>query len=641
MDPMSLLDSINSPRDLRALSRRQLNQLATEIRSFLITKVSRTGGHLGPNLGVVELTLAIHKVFDSPTDPIIFDTGHQSYVHKILTGRRDGFDSLRQRGGLSGYPEPRESEHDWVANSHASTSLSWAEGLAKGFRLTGEKRTVVAVIGDGALTGGMAWEALNNIADNDDLRLVVIVNDNGRSYTPTVGGVANHLAGLRTDHRYEKTLSLIKRTVMRLPVVGRPVYDLMHGFKTGVKDVLAPQSMFSDLGIKYTGPIDGHDITALTNHLEQAKQFGGPVIVHCVTRKGRGFQAAEQNEEDRFHAIGKINEFTGEPLSASVQATWTDAVAEAMVQLGQRRPDVVAITAAMLNPVGFGRFAAAFPDRIFDVGIAEQHAVVSAAGIAKSGLHPVLALYATFLNRAFDQVLMDAALHKAGITILLDRAGVTGSDGPSHNGMWDMTLMGIVPGLRLAAPRDQARLIAALDLAVDVDDAVTVVRYSKERIPDEIGEIAHIGEGFDRVDVLRRDRDAKVLVVGYGQFVGMAMSVAERLGDQGVAATVVDPLWALPVSQTLVDVAADYDTVITLEDNLEEGGIGQRLRARLAEVGAASQVLTFGIPQRFLAQGARDEVLDEIGLTPAKVSLEALGAILSRPVDVPQADRQA
>lgn len=638
---MSLLDSISSPRDLRALSYRQLGQLAKEIRSFLITKVSRTGGHLGPNLGVVELTIAIHKVFDSPHDPVIFDTGHQSYVHKMLTGRLDGFDSLRQRGGLSGYPEPAESEHDWVANSHASTSLSWAEGMAKGFRLRGDDRTVVAVIGDGALTGGMAWEALNNIADNKDLRLVVLVNDNGRSYRPTVGGLANHLAGLRTDHRYEKTLSLIKRGVKGMPIFGRPVYDLMHGFKTGVKDVLAPQSMFSDLGIKYTGPVDGHDIRALTNHLEQARQFGGPVIVHCVTRKGRGFQAAEQNEEDRFHAIGRINEFTGEPLSASVQATWTDAVAEAMVQLGQRREDVVAITAAMLNPVGLARFAAAFPDRIFDVGIAEQHAIVSAAGLAKAGLHPVVALYATFLNRAFDQVLMDAALHRAGITILLDRAGVTGSDGPSHNGMWDMSLMGIVPRLRLAAPRDQARLNTALDGAVDVDDAVTVIRYSKERLPDEISEVSHVGSGFDRVDILRADPSARVLIVGYGQLVGTAVVVAERLGDQGVSAAVVDPLWALPVSPDLVSLAMEYDTIVTIEDNLVEGGVGQRLRSRLAESGSDATVMTFGIPQRFLEQGSRDEVLDEIGLTAPKIALEVLGGVLSGREREPRAEHLA
>ncbi|MFT3886672.1 MAG: 1-deoxy-D-xylulose-5-phosphate synthase [Arachnia sp.] len=626
---MSLLDSISSPRDLRALSKRQLEELADEIRSFLITKVSRTGGHLGPNLGVVELTMAIHRVFDSPDDPIVFDTGHQSYVHKILTGRAAGFDHLRQRGGLSGYPERAESPHDWVSNSHASTALAWGEGMAKGFRLRGEERTVVVVVGDGALTGGMAWEALNNIADNPDLRLVIIVNDNGRSYTPTVGGLANHLAGLRTDARYEKTLTVIKRSVTRLPIFGRPLYDLMHGFKTGVKDVLAPQSMFSDLGIKYTGPIDGHDLTALTNHLEQARQFGGPVIVHCVTHKGQGFQAAEQNEEDRFHAVVPINEFTGEPLSASVQATWTDAFAEAMVQIGQRRSDVVAITAAMLHPVGLGRFAAAFPDRIFDVGIAEQHAVVSASGLARAGLHPVVALYATFLNRAFDQVLMDAALHHVGITIALDRAGITGTDGPSHNGMWDMALMGVVPGLQLAAPRDQARLVAALDRAVDVSDAVTVVRYSKERLPDELPAVSHHGDGADRVDVLRHAEDARVLLVGYGQFAGLALAVAERLDAQGVTAAVVDPLWALPVSDTLVDLCAARPFVVTLEDGLVEGGLGQRLGSRLAERGAATRIVNLGVPQRFLGHGSRDEVLDEIGLTPSKATLRVLDVVLA------------
>ena len=611
-------------------------QLADEIRRFLITKVSRTGGHLGPNLGVVELTMAIHKVFDSPRDPIIFDTGHQSYVHKILTGRAGRFDTLRQKDGISGYPEPEESEHDWVRNSHASSALSWAEGLAKGFRIKGEDRTVVVVVGDGALTGGMAWEALNNIADAGDLRLVIIVNDNGRSYTPTVGGLANHLAGLRTDHRYEKTLSIIKRTVTRIPMVGRPTYDLMHGFKTGVKDVLAPQTMFSDIGIKYTGPIDGHDIQALTNHLEQARRFGGPVIVHCVTRKGRGFQAAEDHEEDRFHAVGKINEFTGEPLSAAVQATWTDAFAEAIVQLGQRRPDVVAITAAMLNPVGLGRFAAAFPERIFDVGIAEQHAIVSAAGMARAGLHPVVALYATFLNRAFDQVLMDAALHKSGITIVLDRAGITGTDGPSHNGMWDMTLLGIVPGLQLAAPRDQARLVGALDRAVEVDDAVTVVRYSKERLPDEMTEVAHVGEGIDRVDILRRPEGAKVLIVGIGQFVGTALDLADRLDDQGVAATVVDPLWVLPLSRELVELARRHDLVVTMEDNLVEGGIGQRLGALLVREGVPAKVRHFGIPQEFLVHGSRDEVLDQVGLTAAAAAMSVLGDLLSEGAEAAQ-----
>ena len=621
---MPMLDKISTPEDLRKLTRRQLGELADEIRAFLITKVSRTGGHLGPNLGVVELTIGLHRVFNSPHDPIIFDTGHQSYVHKMLTGRLDGFDTLRQRGGLSGYPEPKESEHDWVSNSHASTSLSWGAGLAQGFQLRGEDRTVVVVVGDGALTGGMAWEALNNIPIRPGVKLVIVVNDNGRSYTPTVGGLANQLAGLRTHKKYEKTLSYIKRRVSGLPVIGRPAYDLMHGFKTGVKDVLVPEGMFTDLGIKYIGPIDGHDIGAVISHLEQARQFDGPVIVHCMTRKGKGFKAAEENEEDRFHAVGKINEFTGEPLTASVQATWTDAFAEAMVQIGQRREDVVAITAAMLHPVGLGRFAAAFPNRTFDVGIAEQHAVVSAAGLAAAGMHPVVALYATFVNRAFDQVLMDAALHHKGVTFALDRSGITGTDGPSHNGMWDMSLLGLVPNLEISAPRDQPRMVDALERAVTVDDRPTVVRYSKERLPDELPAVSHRGQGRDRVDLLRADTAARVLVVGYGQFAGMGMDVAERLSQQGFPCTVADPLWCVPVSPELVSLAAQHHLVVSIEDNLVMGGLGQRLRARLLEEDTDTPVLTYGIPQRFLEHGSRDEVFTEVGLTGRDIARQVL-----------------
>ncbi|MGO1488269.1 MAG: 1-deoxy-D-xylulose-5-phosphate synthase [Arachnia sp.] len=625
---MPLLDTISNPQDLRALTRSQLETLAEEIRAFLVTKVSRTGGHLGPNLGVVELTIGMHRVFTSPRDPIIFDTGHQSYVHKMLTGRLDGFDTLRQRGGLSGYPDPAESEHDWVSNSHASTSLSWGAGLAHGFQLRGEDRTVVVVVGDGALTGGMAWEALNNIGLRQGVKLVIVVNDNGRSYTPTVGGLANQLAGLRTNKKYEKTLSFIKRRVSSLPVIGRPAYDLMHGFKTGVKDVLVPEGMFSDMGIKYVGPIDGHDIGAVVSHLEQARQYEGPVIVHCMTRKGKGFKAAEDNEEDRFHAVGKINEFTGEPLSASVQATWTDVFAEAMVQIGHKRGDVVAITAAMLNPVGLGRFAAAFPDRTLDVGIAEQHAVVAASGLAAAGLHPVIALYATFVNRAFDQVLMDAALHNEGITFALDRSGITGTDGPSHNGMWDMSLLGLVPGLEISAPRDQPRLVAALERAVTVDDRPTVVRYSKERLPDEMPAISHRGEGRDRVDILRTDSEARVLILGYGQFAGMALDVADRLGQQGFLCTVADPLWCVPVSGELVQLSREYNLVVSIEDNMLQGGLGERLRSQLLADDVSTPVLTFGIPQKFLQHGSRDEVLAELGLTGRDVAREVLGYVV-------------
>ncbi len=621
---MPLLDTISNPQDLRALTRSQLEELAEEIRAFLVTKVSRTGGHLGPNLGVVELTIGMHRVFTSPRDPIIFDTGHQSYVHKMLTGRLAGFDTLRQRGGLSGYPDPAESEHDWVSNSHASTSLSWGAGLAHGFQLRGEDRTVVVVVGDGALTGGMAWEALNNIGLRHGVKLVIVVNDNGRSYTPTVGGLANQLAGLRTHKKYEKTLSFIKRRVSSLPVIGRPAYDLLHGFKTGVKDVLVPEGMFSDMGIKYVGPIDGHDIGAVISHLEQARQYEGPVIVHCMTRKGKGFKAAEENEEDRFHAVGKINEFTGEPLSASVQATWTDAFAEAIVQIGHKRADVVAITAAMLNPVGLGRFAAAFPDRTLDVGIAEQHAVVAASGLAAAGLHPVIALYATFVNRAFDQILMDAALHNKGVTFALDRSGITGTDGPSHNGMWDMSLLGLIPGLEISAPRDQPRMVAALERAVTVDDRPTVVRYSKERLPDEIPAISHRGEGRERVDILRTHSDSRVLLLGYGQFAGIAMDVADRLGHQGFSCTVADPLWCVPVSGELVQLSSEYKLVVSIEDNMLTGGLGERLRSRLLADAVSTPVLTFGVPQKFLEHGSRDEILEELGLTGRDVAREVL-----------------
>ncbi len=636
---MSLLEGIRGPRDLRALSKRQLEVLAEEIRAFLVQKVSRTGGHLGPNLGVVELTLGLHRVFSSPQDPIIFDTGHQSYVHKMLTGRQDGFENLRQQGGLSGYPNPAESEHDWVENSHASAALSWGQGMAKGFHLRGEQRTVVVVVGDGALTGGMAWEALNNIATQEQLRLVIVVNDNGRSYTPTVGGLAKHLSGLRTDRRYEPTLHFIKRGITGMPVVGRPFYDLLHGFKTGVKDVLAPQGMFSDLGIKYTGPIDGHDIGAVISHLELARQYGGPVIVHCITRKGKGFRAAEEHEQDQFHAVGKINEFTGEPLSATVQATWTDAFAEAMVQIGSVRKDVVALTAAMLHPVGLARFAAAFPDRAFDVGIAEQHAVTSAAGLAASGLHPVVAVYATFLNRAFDQALMDVGLHNAGVTFALDRAGITGADGPSHNGMWDVAIMGLIPNVEIAAPRDQPGLVAALERAVTVDDRPTVVRFSKERIPDDIPALTTIGTGRDAVDILHRSEDATCLVVGYGQFAGTAMDVAQRLEAEGIKATVADSPWVLPISPHLVELATRHQWVVTIEDNLVEGGLGHRLRDRLLDDDHAQpRVQCYGIPHKFLSHGSRDQILEEAGLTARHISRRVVERIVRQDPSLNQVD---
>ncbi len=630
---MPLLDEINGPDDLSDLTHGQLRQLAEEIRAFLVTNVSRTGGHLGPNLGVVELTIALHRVFDSPNDAIVFDTGHQSYVHKILTGRRDLFPTLRQPGGLSGYPSRAESPHDWVENSHASTSLSWADGMAKANLLQRREQFVVAIIGDGALTGGMAWEALNNIAVAAEERLVIVVNDNGRSYTPTVGGIATQLSvlgkqlsAIRTDRRYERTLQRIKEMVRNAPLIGQMVYGLMHGFKMGVKDVLAPQGMFSDLGIKYLGPIDGHDIEAVELALHQARGFGGPVLVHCITQKGRGFRAAEEDEQDRFHAVGKIDEVTGESLAQLGIRTWTDAFGDELARIGVTDERVVAITAAMLHPTGLDQFARHFPERTFDVGIAEQHAVTSAAGLAAGGLHPVFAVYATFLNRAFDQVLMDVALHRLGVTFVLDRAGVTGPDGPSHNGMWDASLLGLVPGLRLTAPRDEPRLVAALQLAVTVDDAPTVLRYSKEALPDPIPAVSTRGD----VDVLLAGPRPRVLVVGYGQLCSIAMQVGERLSQQGIGATVVDPVWALPVSADLLELVAEHELVLTIEDNGLAGGLGSRLSQEARAAGIDTRVREFGIPQEFLPQGNRAQLLEEFGLTAQHIARFATELIAAK-----------
>ncbi len=621
---MPLLDRIRGPRDLEDLNRDELAQLAEEIRAFLVSNVSRTGGHLGPNLGVVELTIALHRVFDSPKDPIVFDTGHQSYVHKILTGRQAGFAKLRQKGGLSGYPSRAESDHDWVESSHASSSLSWAEGLAKGFRLTGEDRTVVAVIGDGALTGGMAWEAVNNIAIQKDLPLVIVANDNGRSYTPTVGGLARHLTSLRTDRRYEQGLDFIRRTMTQTPLVGPAAYEWFHGLKTGLKDVLAPQGLFADLGMKYVGPIDGHDIVEVERALTQAKRFGGPCIVHVLTQKGRGFAAAEKHEEDRFHSVGRIDEITGEPILVNPQRAWTDVFSEHLVAVGREREDVVAITAAMLHPTGLHRFAEAFPDRTFDVGIAEQHAVASAAGLAAAGLHPVVAVYSTFLNRAFDQVVMDVALHRQGVTFVLDRAGVTGSDGASHNGVWDCSILSVVPGLHLAAPRDEIRLGEALRAAVDIADAPTVIRFGKDILPPAIEAVRSI----DGVDVLAESDEPQVLVVAHGAFVPLGLEVGERLSDQGIGVTVVDPVWALPVNPVILDLARQHDLVISVEDSGVVGGLGSRLSQELRSHEIDTPMREFGVPARFLDHASRGQILEELGLTSQEIARYAVEAVL-------------
>ncbi|WP_258726989.1 1-deoxy-D-xylulose-5-phosphate synthase [Cellulomonas sp. NS3] len=624
---MGLLDRISSPSDLRGLGEHELVALAAEIRDFLVASVSRTGGHLGPNLGVVELSIALHRVFDSPRDSVVFDTGHQAYVHKLLTGRHD-FSDLRTRGGMSGYPSRAESPHDVVENSHASTALSWADGIAKAHEVRGRSdRHVVAVIGDGALTGGMAWEALNNIAAGRDRRLVIVVNDNGRSYAPTIGGLAHHLDTLRVTNGYEAVLSWGKRTLRRSGAPGRFAYDALHGLKKGIKDVVAPQGMFEDLGLKYVGPVDGHDVAAVERALARAKAFGGPVIVHVITEKGRGYSPAEQDVADRFHAVGRIHPETGLPVAPS-RFSWTKVFADEMVRIGRRRPDVVAITAAMLAPVGLAPFEAEFPERTFDVGIAEQHAATSAAGMAFAGLHPVVAVYATFLNRAFDQVLMDVALHRAGVTFVLDRAGLTGEDGASHNGMWDMAMLRVVPGLRLAAPRDEATLRSALRAAVDVDDAPTVVRYPKTPLGDDIPAI----DAVEGVDVLARHAGtgARVLVVGIGSMATTAVQVGEQLAATGLQVTVVDPRWVLPVPSALVKVVGEHDLTLCVEDGVVEGGVGAALAQRVTEAGIRTPVLARGIPAQFLEHASIAQLVEAVRLRPEDLAADVLGALAAR-----------
>lgn len=623
-----MLETITGPADLKALSPAQVRALAEEIRSFLVDSVARTGGHLGPNLGVVELTIALHRVFESPRDAIVFDTGHQSYVHKLLTGRQD-FSGLRSRGGLSGYPSRAESEHDVVENSHASTSLSWADGIAKARRLRGERtRHTVAVIGDGALTGGMAWEAINNIAADKDLPLVIVVNDNTRSYAPTIGGLADHLATLRTTRGYERFLDWGKHTLNRTPVVGGAMYETLHGMKKGIKDIVAPQGMFEDLGLKYLGPVDGHDEAAVEAALRRARSYGGPVLVHVITEKGRGYDHARNDEGDQFHAVGVINPETGLPLEISGRS-WTDDFSDEMVALGREREDVVGITAAMLIPVGLKAFADAYPDRIFDVGIAEQHATTMAAGLAFGGMHPVVAVYATFLNRAFDQLLMDCALHRAGVTFVLDRAGITGPDGASHHGMWDMALTAMVPGLHLSAPRDGAQIRAALREAVDIHDAPSVIRFPKGTAPEPIPAVARLGS----VDVLHEpaasadQAGVDLLLVAVGSMAATALTVAEKLEAQGLRARVVDPRWSLPVSPDLVEAARAAAAVAVIEDSLEIGGVGTHVAAALTEAGVDVPVHRHGIPTEFIHHASRGQVLEQIGLTPEAIAASLLQAM--------------
>jgi 1-deoxy-D-xylulose-5-phosphate synthase len=614
---VTVLRSVRGPADLKRLGADQLPALAAEIREELVASVSRTGGHLGPNLGVVELTIALHRVFDSPRDTLVWDTGHQAYVHKMLTGRHDGWESLKKTGGLSGYPCRAESEHDHVENSHASTSLSWADGIARGYALTAQERHVVAVIGDGALTGGMAWEALNNIAAGKDRNVVIVVNDNGRSYAPTIGGVADRLATLRLQPGYERVLQAGKQALSRTPVVGAPIYAGLHALKAGVKDALSPQALFSDLGLKYFGPVDGHDIAAMESALRRARHFGGPVIVHAVTQKGRGYPPAENDEAEQMHSPAAFDPETGLPTGPP-SVGWTSVFAEELVALGARRPDVVAITAAMLGPTGLAPFQRAFPERCIDVGIAEQHALTSAAGLAMSGLHPVVAVYSTFLNRAFDQLLMDVALHGKGVTLVLDRAGVTGNDGPSHNGMWDLSLLGVVPGIRVAAPRDTATLREELAEAIAVEDGPTAIRFPKGAVIESVPALRRVGG----VDVLHESTadEPSVLLACAGAFGELGVAAARRLEQQGVSVTVVDPRWVLPVPGSLVDLARDHRLVVTVSDCGRHGGFGSAVAAALRDAECDVPLRDLALPQRFLDHGSRADVLHAAGLTAQDVA---------------------
>ncbi|WP_236969037.1 1-deoxy-D-xylulose-5-phosphate synthase [Microbacterium aurantiacum] len=636
---MSLLSSISGPRDLDALNEDQLVDLADEIRAFLIENVARTGGHLGPNLGVVELTIAIHKVFDSPEDPVIFDTGHQSYVHKLLTGRQD-FSGLRARGGLAGYPQRSESPHDVVESSHASSSLSWADGVSRAMTLTGRKdRHVVAVVGDGSLTGGMTWEALNNISDDNDRNLVIVVNDNGRSYAPTIGGMARYLNRVRTGETYRHLRRGSDDLFRKLGPAARAVYRGVRGGTRGFLSRFTNNGdLYSNLDIKYLGPIDGHDLTALIETLEQARRYGAPVIVHTITEKGRGYEPARKDEADQFHAVGKIDPVSGVALGGGGAPAWTDVFADELLAVGEDRSDVIAMTAAMLRPTGLLPFAQKFPDRVYDVGIAEQHAVASAAGLAYGGLHPVVAIYATFMNRAFDQVLMDVALHRAGVTFVLDRAGVTGPDGPSHHGIWDLAMLQLVPHIRIAVPRDGERLREELREAVAVEDAPTVVRFPRGSVSADLPAIERLHDG---VDVLARGDSEDVLLVGIGPMAHVAVEVGERLRAQGIGATVVDPRWVVPVQPSIVDLAARHRLVITIEDGIRVGGIGTRVRQVLRESGVDTAVDELGVPDEFIDHASREQILEDAGLTAAKIAQDVVAQVVGTRIPVARASAEA
>src|ERR1700682_1260300 len=622
--PVAILETINSPADLRALDQPRLTRLAEEVRAFLIEQTSKTGGHLSPNLGVVELTFALHRVFDSPKDAIVWDTGHQAYVHKMVTGRSKDFARLRQSGGLSGYPSRKESEHDLVENSHASTSLSYALGIAEARLRKRIGGYVVAVIGDGALTGGMAYEALNQIAHLQPPNLVIVINDNGRSYAPTVGGLARHLSQLRVDPRYERIKDEISRLLRDLPLVGSTADQAAYRVKEGLKQLLQPSTIFESLGIKYAGLVDGHDEPALEEVLSRAKKLREPVVVHVVTEKGRGYSPAVDDDVDKLHGVPAFDPLTGRPRSTELK--YTDVFGEALMTAGTRRPDVCAITAAMASSTGLLNFAKEFPERFFDVGICEQHAVTFAAGLAMAGMHPVVCIYSTFLARAFDQTIMDVALHKLPVVFVVVRAGGAGPDGSSHHGIFDLSYLRLIPNLKIAAPADATELCALLETALATDGPVAI-RFPSGPVPataDLPVEPLPIG----RWEELRKGSDAVIFAVG--RMVGVSMEAADRLEMQGISCAVVNARWIKPVDPRITEWARTHPVVVTVEDNVGAGGFGGAVLETLAPHGLAGRVRTLALPDDFLPQGRASDILKDNGLDAAGIARAVFLAVKGR-----------
>ncbi len=608
-----ILENVNSPADLRALDQTELTQLADEIRTFVVEAVSKTGGHLGSNLGAVELTLAVHRVFDSPRDLILWDTGHQAYVHKLVTGRRDGFAQLRQAGGLSGYPSRRESEHDWVENSHASTILSYAHGIATALDLNGESgRRVVAIVGDGALTGGMAYEALNNLG-HSGRRVVVVLNDNGRSYSPTVSHLSESLTRLRLNPSYVQARNRVKQFLRDVPAIGGLAYTSAQGLTAALREIIEPHVFFESLGVRYTGPLDGHDIEAMEQALRHAAEWeAGPIVVHVLTHKGKGYAPAEDDQVQRLHDL-KVR-----PASDSVTGDGdapkqcADFFTQAMVEIGEHDPSVVAITAAMPGPTGLLPFQSKFPDRCFDVGIAEQHAVTAAAGMAMMGLRPVVAVYSTFLCRAFDQANLDVGLHGLPVVFAVDRAGITGDDGPSHHGVLDLALTLAIPGMTVFAPSSAQEMPVMLRTALDLGGPASI-RYPKG--PARQVDPTDVGSGTSARMI--RQGDGTVCLLAVGKMVGPAEEAADQLAAEGIDATVWDVRVVKPPDPAMLGDAIGHSAVVTVEDGIRVGGAGAFLVDAMAAMDANRHippVLVLGLPVAYIPQGKPAQILADLGL---------------------------